>query len=448
MKSTINSFAVVFVIICLLSVVSVIRAGIVRVPSDQPTIQAGLNVADLGDTVLVAPGVYIGDGNRDIGFGMKVLMSEEGPEVTIIDCQGSETDPHRGFYFGGNQEEDTVVDGFTIINGYTVSGGGGAIYCSYSGPTIRNNIIKGNTTLAKGGGICCWYSSLDAAPIIVDNTIVDNFAMSGGGISCWEGLNEHYPTIVGNTIARNTGNNSGGGIYVNNETSPVIDNNTIYGNYAGYYGGGALYVGSGCFPTVTSCIFWNDSAYDVGQEILVRDGGSVTVSYSDVEGGWTGTGNIEDDPDFLLTDKDDYRLLWDSPCIDTGKQGSFDPDLTRRDMGAWYFDQSEYLTIYVTPDSYEAQCGNQFGVTYTFINRSPWTEQFWLLTQVILPNGKSLDVLGPEQKSLAAWATSQVYETHFIPSAAPTMYYKYFARVGVPPSTLYGDDSFMFRIVP
>jgi len=446
MKSTTNSLTLVFAFICLLIMVSAAQAGTVRVPADEPTIQAGLNAAALGDTVLVAPGVYAGDGNRDIGFGMKVLMSEKGPEVTIIDCQGSETEPHRGFSFLGNQEEDTVVDGFTIMNGFG-DGGGGGIYCTYAGPTIRNNIIKWNTTSGSGGGIYCYYSTLHAAPIIVDNIIVDNFAMGGGGISCKQALNGHYPTIVGNTIARNTGNNTAGGIWIFSSTSPVIENNTFYGNYGGIFGGGAMYVGSGCFPTVTNCIFWNDSAYDVGQEILVDEGGSATVSYSDVEGGWTGTGNINADPCFLLPDKNDYRLLWGSPCIDTGKQGYFDPDLTRRDMGAWYFDQDEYITVYVTPDSYEAQRGSQFGVTYTFINRWSWSEQFWLLTQVVLPNDKTMDALGPERKSIAAWTMTQAYETHFIPSTAPTTFYKYRARVGTPPSTLYGEDSFMFRVV-
>jgi hypothetical protein len=272
--------------------------------------------------------------------------------------------------------------------------------------------------------------------------------MAGGGIECEGGFWDTYPTIVGNTIAQNTGNNSGGGLEIRNGCSPVLENNTISENYAGYFGGGGMYIHSDCFPTVTNCILYNDYPYDERGEIFVAEGGSVTVSYSDVERGWPGTGNIDACPCFVSPGNYDYRLLWPSPCIDMGKQDSFDPDLTRRDMGAWYFDQSEYFTIYVTPDSYEAQRGSLFGVTYTFVNRWSWSEEFWLLTQAVFPNGRTIDVLGPEQKSHAAETWSMIYENHYIPSTTPTTYFKYRTMVGVPPATLYGEDSFMFRVVP
>jgi parallel beta-helix repeat protein len=421
------------------------RAAVVRVPADQPTIQAGINGSSWGDTVLVAPGVYTGSGNRDIVPNGRVVMSEEGPEVTIIDCQADSTDRHRGFLVGSSVDQNTVIDGFTITNGWYDSGGG--ISCYYAGPTIRNNIIRGNTSASFGGGIDCWYNAMDSAPLILDNVILDNHALagSGGGIDCWGALWDHYPTIIGNTIANNTASSRGGGIYTWAATHPELENNTFTGNSA--TDGGALYVGDSCSPTVKHCIFWDDDATD-GQEIYVHSGASVSVTYSDVDGGWQGTGNINADPCFLLPHKDDYRLLWESPCIDAGQSGAYDPDLTQRDIGAWYFDQNEYLTLYLTPDTYEVDRGSQLGVTYTFINRWSWSERYWLLTQVVLPNGRALNVVGPERRDSAAWTTTQVYKTHEVPLAAPIAAYEYWGRIGNPPSTLYGEDSFKFRVVP
>jgi hypothetical protein len=75
-----------------------------------------------------------------------------------------------------------------------------------------------------------------------------------------------------------------------------------------------MFNGSYCLPTVTSCIVW-----DNGQnQIVDLEGSSTTVSFSDVGGGWPGTGNIDSDPRCVDPDNGDLRLSAGSPCIDAG----------------------------------------------------------------------------------------------------------------------------------
>jgi parallel beta-helix repeat protein len=218
-----------------------LQADTIHVPDDYPTIQTGIDACVDGDTVLVADGTYTGDGNRDIDFTGKaiVLMSENGPEVTIIDCEGSPSALYRGFYFHSGEDLNTVVQGFTIMNGYQNYGGG--IYCSFSSPTITGNIIAGNEAASYGGGIYCGYSSA----IIAENTIEGNTAgLDGGGIECWPSA---PATITGNVISGNTASGNGGGIDCWYDSDVNISGNTISQNTADY-GGGILFYS--CTPTV------------------------------------------------------------------------------------------------------------------------------------------------------------------------------------------------------
>lgn len=87
---------------------------------DFPTIQAAVDSAEDEDIILLADGVFSGDGNRDIEYKGKAITirSESGnPEECIIDCEGTPEDFHRGFYFQGSELPNARLEGVTIRDG-------------------------------------------------------------------------------------------------------------------------------------------------------------------------------------------------------------------------------------------------------------------------------------------------------------------------------------------
>ncbi len=335
------------------------------VPDDYATIQEAISDSANGDTIIVRPGTYY----ENVDFLGKALLlkSEQGPSVTTIDGGGTGS----VVTFETYEDTSSIIDGFTITNGYAVDGGG--IMCRISSPTIRNNTITGNTAYpGNGGGI---HGYLFSYPVITDNNItgntggeygggvycvseaeitgnmiVQNSADNGAGISCYSSA----PTIIGNTIKDNSAAARGGGIYcylasspaiVNNmiaansaetgggiscngSAAPYISNNTIADNIATVEGGG-LYGERLASPIVTNTILWGN---DSPQAAQIGVGNSeihstLTISFSDVEGGFDsvfvdsacvlnwGIGNIDLDPFFS---DNYYHLQMASPCVDTG----------------------------------------------------------------------------------------------------------------------------------
>ena len=296
------------------------------------TIQEAIDDANEGDEIVLAPYTYTGDGNRDLNFGGKAItvrsIDPNDPDIvasTIIDCQGTAQEPHHGFLFKNGEESNSVVAGLTIINGYAAdsSSYGGAIYCSNSGPTIRNCIMTGNTADSDGGGIGAFCFS--QAPIIKNCVISQNSARNGGGIFCSWG----EPEISNCMIFKNTAAERGGGIDCI-ATSALIENCTLTDNTADY-GGGVMLNGAGS-PTLSNCILWNNMAVSDGNEISLAypSDSNVTITYCDVQDGPNGisieqgwnldwdVGNIDLDPLFVdpytenINDRD-YHLLPSSP---------------------------------------------------------------------------------------------------------------------------------------
>jgi len=124
----------------------VIRApGVIHVPGDQPTIQAGIDAAQEGDTVLVAPGIYAGEGNRDLDFhGVNLVLCSDGIGQATIDCGGSPGEPHRAVYLGSDEDTSSIIEGFIITGAATPGYFEGAITFHNAGGTVRNCLIIGN----------------------------------------------------------------------------------------------------------------------------------------------------------------------------------------------------------------------------------------------------------------------------------------------------------------
>jgi predicted outer membrane repeat protein len=243
-----------------------LHAAVIHVPADQPSITAGMIAADDGDTVLVADGTYTGPTNKNLNFWGKAILvrSENGAASCIIDCEND----GRGFAFDSEEGNTSVVQGFTIQNGYApenYGSVGGAIYVGYHcSPRITGCIIKDNIAYADassfvgsvGGGIYCYLSS----PTITDNTFTDNEAWYGGAISCYHAS----PTISHNTFSGNTATHAGGAVFYEEcYTTSTISNNMISGNQA-IVGGGI------------GCVFYNQ---------VVMSGNIIEGNSADLGGG-------------------------------------------------------------------------------------------------------------------------------------------------------------------
>jgi hypothetical protein len=150
---------------------------------EAPTIQAAIDSTTHGDTVLVADGVYTGEGNWVLDFRGRhiILRAENGPQLAIIDCQGSSASPRRAFTFENGEDSTFIVDGFTIRNGYgpayNYTSSGGAMFFNITSPTIKNCVFIGNEA-AAGGALYAYRGK----PKLINCSFAGNSATVGSAL--------------------------------------------------------------------------------------------------------------------------------------------------------------------------------------------------------------------------------------------------------------------------
>ena len=116
--------------------------------------------------------------------------------------------------------------------------------------------------------------------------------------------------IYNSVFNKNESYSGGSAIDARSGSDVYCCNITVTDNYAQTSCGGIKCSSTSNLEMYNS-ILWNDTQ----PEII---GNNVSVMYSDIQGGWIGTGNIDIDPMFADTLNEDYRLTENSPCIDTG----------------------------------------------------------------------------------------------------------------------------------
>jgi len=327
------------VIICIVSLLLLgifytLQADIITVNANGGyqylTIQDGIDAASDRDTVLVYSGTYIENINF---YGKDIIVAslyfstgdESYIENTIIDGGGSGT----VVLFENGETESSLLQGFTITNGYYNNGGG--LRCrNASKPVVDHLIITENSTQGNGGGIACYNNSNMQITncLIYNNTASDN----GGGIY----MNNSHG-LVENCLLINNVSYGGSSAVDLWGSAPLIRNITCFGNYSG--GWATIGMWNDACPEIINSIIYQNTGYG----FVFHYEADPTIEYCDCYdnsygnfSGYVPTGlgsitqlnangdpcdefyNIYMNPELIDPINLDFTLFSSSPCIDAG----------------------------------------------------------------------------------------------------------------------------------
>ncbi len=220
------------------------------------------------------------NGNGEDSEGGAVYCDSTNLQISHCRIESCSATSGGAFY---SKNSSPVLTGTAFRNNTAVSGG--ALYLHQSDPLISGNEFSGNSA-TNGGTATFWFSG----GIFRNNVLSDNSANGfGGGAYCFNSSLE----FVNNTVIANTGN-VGGGLYSIGAQLPVIRNSIFRDNIPNQIAAGGMAV-----PSIT---------------------------YSDIQGGWEGEGNLDLDPNFVPGLFSPYQLSQDSPCVDAGDPSAQDQD--------------------------------------------------------------------------------------------------------------------------
>jgi len=278
------------------------ETGTILVPQDYPTIQAGIDAASDGDTVLVSAGTYV----ENINCSKSITIAGSGIDSTFVDGGGN----NRVFDFsiGGTS---LIIEDLTVQNGVGEQIGGGFKIETTNANQTDININRchflNNQTVYLGGGLEDIKGG--GAIYIGSNTWVTTDTININDCI----FTNNYAVAESDNY---TGIGYGGAINLYTGVHLAINNSTFFGNIAGAGGGNSI-----LSTTCTECLVVSNSI--LFDETPVLNGGvSTQVSFSNINGGWEGEGNIDANPFFCNPDSGDYTLAENSPCVGTGENGA------------------------------------------------------------------------------------------------------------------------------
>jgi len=214
-------------------------------------------------------------------YGGAIYNLRSHPILTDCKFTGNVSSDGGGIYNDDQSNPNLINCIFT----WNFSGIGGGMSNFQSCPILTDCIFKANISDLDGGGMS---NEKQSCPTLTNCKFTWNKSGYGGGISNWENCS---PSLTNCTFSGNLATIWGGGMYNVLNGNPILTNCNFIGNSSDRTGDGIFNYESNTI--LTNCILRNG-----GNEIWNDDNSMIMITYSNIQGGWPGLGNIDKDPLF------------------------------------------------------------------------------------------------------------------------------------------------------